>query len=125
MGMRACLASWLAFHAPFAGMLTPTRPDILNSFLTAATSVKGTGVAIKLWGDLFERCRDQGYNGTISFCVEGDGMSHMMPLFSRLLKLNTERIFSVEFLVRPLRPAPSERPLRSLIRSPIGTPIGT
>jgi hypothetical protein len=81
---------------------------ILNSFLTAATSVKGAGVAIKLWGDLVERCRDQGYNGTISFCVEGDGMSHMMPLFSRLLKLNTERIFSVEFLVRLLRPAPSE-----------------
>jgi hypothetical protein len=83
---------------------------ILNSFLTAATSVKGPGVAIKLWGGLVERCRDQGYNGTITFCVEGDGMSRMMPLFSRLLKLNTERVFSVEFLVRVLRPAPSEPP---------------
>jgi len=79
----------------------------LNSFLTAATSVKGPGVGIKLWGDLVERCRDQGYDGTINFCVEGDGMSRMMPLFSRLLKLNTERIFSVEFLVRLLRPVPS------------------
>ena len=85
----------------------PTRL-ILNSFLTAATSVKGPGVAIKLWGDLVERCRDQGYNGTISFCVEGDGMNRMMPLFSRLLKLNIEHVFSVEFLVRLLRPAPSE-----------------
>src|SRR4029077_1331119 len=36
--------------------------------------------------------------------------SRMMPLFSRLLKLNTERVFSVEFLVRVLRPAPSEPP---------------
>ena len=79
----------------------------LNSFLTAATSVKGPGVGIKLWGDLVERCRGQGYDGTINFCVEGDGMSRMMPIFSRLLKLKTERIFSVEFLVRLLRPAPS------------------
>jgi hypothetical protein len=83
---------------------------ILNSFLTAATSVKGPGVGIKMWGDLIERCRDQGYDGTINFCVEGDGMSRIMPLFSRLLKLKTERIFSVEFLVRLLRPAPSEPP---------------
>jgi len=82
----------------------------LNSFLTAATSVKGPGVAIKLWSDLVERCRDRGYEGTVNFCVEGDGMSRIMPLFSRLLKLKTERIFSVEFLVRLLRPAPSEPP---------------
>jgi hypothetical protein len=83
---------------------------ILNTFLTAATAVKGPGVGIKLWGELVERCRDEGFDGTVTFCVEGDGMSRMMPLLSRLLKLNTERIFSVEFLVRLLRPAPSEVP---------------
>jgi hypothetical protein len=83
---------------------------ILNSFLTAATEVKGPGVGIKLWGDLVKRARDEGYGGTITFCVEGDGMSRMMPLISRLLKLNTERIFSVEFLVRLLRPTTSEPP---------------
>ena len=83
---------------------------ILNSFLTADTTVKGPGVGIKLWGDLVKRCRDEGYDGTITFCVEGDGMSRMIPLLSRLLKLHTERIFSVEFLVRLLRPAPSEPP---------------
>ena len=83
---------------------------ILNSFLTADTAVKGPGVGIKLLGDLVERCRDEGYNGTITFCVEGDGMSRMMPLFSRLLKLDTQRIFSVEFLVRLLRSTPAEPP---------------
>jgi hypothetical protein len=91
------------------GVAHPTRLT-LNSFLTAATSVKGPGVGIKLWGDLVERCRGQGYEGTINFCVEGDGMNRMMPLFSRLWKLKTERIFSVGFLVRLLRPAPSEPP---------------
>ncbi len=83
---------------------------ILNSFLTADTTVKGPGVGIKLWGDLVKRCRNEGYDGTITFCVEGDGMSRMMPLLSRLLKLHTERIFAVEFLVRLLRPAPPESP---------------
>src|SRR5260370_3476325 len=34
----------------------------------------------------------------------------MMAPVSRLLKLNTERIFSAEFLVRLLRPVPSEPP---------------
>ncbi len=86
---------------------------ILNSFLTADTTVKGPGVGIKLWGDLVKRCREEGYDGTITFCVEGDGMSRMMPLLSRLLKLHTERIFAVEFLVRLLRPAPSEAPTQT------------
>ena len=81
---------------------------ILNSFLTAATSVKGAGLGLTLWADLIERCRAQGYDGTVNFCVEGDDMNRMMPSLSRLLKLNTVRIFSVEFLFRLLRPAPSE-----------------
>lgn len=82
---------------------------ILNTFLTADTRVKGPGVGIKLWADLIERCRSEGYDGTINFCVEGDGMDRMMSAVSRLLKLNTQRIFSVEFLARPLRPASSAR----------------
>jgi hypothetical protein len=90
----------------------PTRL-ILNSFLTADTTVKGPGVGMKLWGDLVQGCRNEGYDGTIAFCVEGDGMNRMMPLLSRLLKLHTERIFSVEFLVRLLRPAPSAPPARA------------
>jgi len=83
---------------------------ILNSFLTASTTVKGAGLGIRLWADLVERSRDQGYDGTINFCVEGDGMNRMMPSLSRFLKLNTTRIFSVEFLIRLLRPAPPEPP---------------
>jgi hypothetical protein len=83
---------------------------ILNSFLTASTDVKGAGLGLKLWADLIERSRDGGYDGTINFCVEGDGMNRMMPGLSRLLKLNTQCIFSVEFLVRILRPVPPEPP---------------
>jgi hypothetical protein len=81
---------------------------VLNSFLTASVAVKGAGLGLKLWAGLVERCRDKGYDGTINFCVEGDEMNRMMPGLSRLLKLNTQRIFSVEFLTRLLRPAPPE-----------------
>lgn len=83
---------------------------VLNSFLTASTAVKGAGLGLKLWANLIARCRDQGYDGTINFCVEGDDMNRMMPGLSHLLKLNTQRIFPVEFLVRFLRPAPPAPP---------------
>jgi len=85
---------------------------VLNSFLTASKAVKGAGLGLKLWADLIERCRVKGYEGTINFCVEGDAMNRIMPGLSRLLRLNTQRIFSVEFLVRLLRPAPPEAPSR-------------
>jgi hypothetical protein len=81
---------------------------VLNSFLTASVAVKGAGLGLQLWADLIERCREEGYDGTINFCVEGDEMNRMMPVLSRILKLNTQRIFSVEFLGRLLRPAPPE-----------------
>jgi hypothetical protein len=81
---------------------------ILNTFLTAAVAVKGSGLSLQLWAELIERCRHEGYDGTINFCVEGDDMNRIMPGISGLLRLNTQRIFSVEFLVRLLRPAPPE-----------------
>jgi hypothetical protein len=79
---------------------------ILNTYLTASTTVKGAGLALKLYSNLIECCRAEGYDGTIGFCVEGDDMNRLMPGLSRLLKLNTQRIFSVEFLTRLLRPTP-------------------
>jgi len=74
----------------------------LNSFLTASVAVKGTGVGLMLWKGLIERCRNAGYHGTINFCVEGDEMNRMMPILSRLFKLNTQRIFSVPYVARLL-----------------------
>lgn len=106
-------SSLLGFVAGFPrSVCWDARPVrlILNSFLTASTAVKGSGVGAKLWADLIERCRDEGYDGTINFCVEGDEMNRVMPGLSRLLKLNTQRIFSVQFLVRVLRPTVPELP---------------
>ena len=104
-------ASLLGFVAGFPrSVLWDARPArlVLNSFLTASVDVKGAGLGLQLWADLIKRCRDEGYDGTINFCVEGDEMNRMMPGLSRILRLNTQRIFSVEFLTRLLRPAPPE-----------------
>lgn len=81
---------------------------VLSCFLTASAAVKGAGIGLKLWSNLIQRCRDRGFDGVISYCVEGDDMDRILPGLSSLLKLNTERIFSVKFLVRLLRPAPPE-----------------
>lgn len=84
---------------------------ILNTFLTASKSVKGLGFGFQLWYDLIRRCREYGYEGTINFCVDGDDMHRMMPALTRLLKLNTLLVFSIEFLVRILKPtAPQPAP---------------
>jgi hypothetical protein len=79
---------------------------ILTSFLTASPVVKGVGLGLKLWADLIDRCRKAEYEGTISFCVAGDEMDRMTPGLARFLKLNTQHIFSIQFLVRLLPIAP-------------------
>jgi hypothetical protein len=103
----------LAFVTGFPrSVLWDTHPAqlVLNSFLTASPVLKGAGVGLKLWAAQIERCREAGSDGTINFCVEGDEMNRMMPFISRLTKLNTQRIFSVEFLVRLLRSTTPESP---------------
>jgi hypothetical protein len=93
--------------------LLATRPTrlVLNTFLTASKEVKGAGVSLTLWAALIERSREEGYEGTINFCVEGDDMNRAMPGISYLLRLNTQRIYSVEFLVRLLNTTPAREPL--------------
>lgn len=112
-------AGLLGFVAGFPRSVSwDSRPArlVLNSFLTASVAAKGAGLGLTLWADLIERCRDAGYDGTINFCVEGDEMNRMIPGLSRILRLNTQRIFSVEFLSKVLRPAPPET--RSQITEP-------
>jgi hypothetical protein len=81
---------------------------ILTCFLTASAAVKGSGLGLKLWADLIGRSRAEKYDGAISLCIEGDPMNGMLPGLSRLLKLNTQRIFSTGFLVHVVRPAPAQ-----------------
>jgi len=101
----------LGFVAGFPrSVLWDARPTriFVSSFLTASNAVKGLGLAFKLWADLIERSRERGYDGTINFCVEGDEMNRMMLGLASFLKLNTQCIFSMDYMVRLLRSAPPE-----------------
>jgi hypothetical protein len=77
---------------------------LLNSFLTASLEVRKSGYGLILWRSLVDRARDAGYDGTINFCVEGDEMNAMMPSLARLFQLNTQRIYTIEYLSRFVRP---------------------
>ena len=83
---------------------------ILNSFLTASLEVRRSGYGLMVWRSLIDRARAAGYEGTINFCVEGDEMNAMMPALARLFQLNTQRIYSIEYLNRFVRPAAMRAP---------------
>ncbi len=102
-------ASLLGFVAGFPRSVRwHSRPLrlVLNSFLTVSIDAKGRGLGLQIWGDLIDRSRHEGYDGTINFCVDGDEMNRMMPALARLLRLDTQCIFTVKFLTRFLRAAP-------------------
>ena len=98
----------LAFAAGFPRRMRYDGREIrllLISFVTASSQVKGAGYGLSVWRALITRARESGFDGTINFCVEGDAMNRKMPDLARLCRLNFDRIFSVEFLTRFLRPA--------------------
>ncbi len=79
---------------------------LVNSFLTASVELRGTGIGLAVWRELINRAKARGFDGTINFCVEGDDMNRMMPAIAKLFGLNTQRVYSIEYLVRRfLRPA--------------------
>ncbi|MBV8551388.1 MAG: hypothetical protein JOY54_08815 [Acidobacteriaceae bacterium] len=82
----------------------------LNTFLTAAAGTRGSGYGLALWGAFQERARAAGFEGSLNFCVEGDDMNRMAPAAARIFRLNTQSIFSIEYLVRFLRPAEDLEP---------------
>ena len=98
----------LAFVAGFPRRFRWNGRDVnlaLNTFLTAAAGTRGSGYGLAVWGAFHERAKSAGYDGSLNFCVEGDEMNRVAPAAAKLFRLNTQRVFSVEYLVRFLRPA--------------------
>lgn len=77
---------------------------LLNTFLTVSVTSKGAGYGPVIWGELMDRAKRAGFQGTLGYCVEGDDMNRMIVAISRLLKFKTERIATIPFLSRFLRP---------------------
>jgi hypothetical protein len=96
----------------------------LNTFLTAAPEVKGKGYGLALWAEFVKRAQKLGYDGTIGFCVDGEEMNTFILGCSRAFRHSTERIASIPYFARLLRPAddlPGEGDVEIFLEAAAGT----
>src|SRR5258705_3721370 len=77
---------------------------ILCTLLSVSSEYKKSGYGVVLWSELVKRAQAAGYDGMVNYCVEGEPMNGMILGCCRMLKLPTERIFSVPYLMRLLQP---------------------
>ena len=77
---------------------------ILCTLLSVSSEYKKRGYGVVLWSELVKRAQSAGYDGMVNYCVEGEPMNGMILGCCRMLKLPTERIFSVHYLMRLLQP---------------------
>jgi len=77
---------------------------IVCTLLSVSSEYKKSGYGIVLWNELVKRARAAGFDGMVNYCVEGEAMNGMILGCCRLMKLPTARIFSVNYLMRPLVP---------------------
>jgi hypothetical protein len=73
---------------------------LLVTLLTVAKEHKKSGYGVILWSELVSRARAQGFDGMVNYCVEGEAMNTMIMGCCRMLKLPTERIFSIPYHLR-------------------------
>jgi hypothetical protein len=76
---------------------------IACTLLSVSNEYKKTGYGVVLWSELVRRARAAGYDAMVNYCVEGEPMKGMILGCCRMLKLPTERIFSVHYLMRPMQ----------------------
>jgi hypothetical protein len=77
---------------------------ILCTLLSVSTEYKKKGYGVVVWSELVKRAQSAGYHGMVNYCVEGEPMNGMILGCCRMLKLPTERVFSVPYLIRFLQP---------------------
>src|SRR5579859_401632 len=83
---------------------------LICTMLSVSSEFKKKGYGIILWSELVKRAQSAGYDGMVNYCVDGEPMNGMILGCCRMLKLPTQRIFSVHYLMRLLQPKP-ETPL--------------
>lgn len=81
---------------------------IVSAFLSVSTQHKKNGYGVIIWSELVNRIRAAGFDGMINYCVDGEPMNGIILGCCRLLRLPTERIFSIPYQMRLLQPKNSE-----------------
>jgi hypothetical protein len=77
---------------------------VLCTLLSVSSEYKKSGYGVVVWSELVKRAQAAGYDGMVNYCVEGEPMNGMILGCCRMLKLPTEQIFSVHYLMRLLQP---------------------
>jgi hypothetical protein len=78
------------------------RRILISAFLTVAPEHKASGYGIVVWSELLRRAKDAGFDGVVSYCVEGGDMNRMVPMSCRLLELPVIRAASFSYLTSSL-----------------------
>ena len=76
---------------------------ILGTFLAVSNEHKKKGYGLVLWSELVKRVQSAGFDGMVNYCVQGEPMNDMILGCCHMLKLPTERIFSVRYQTRLLQ----------------------
>lgn len=85
------------------------RRLLISAFLTVAPEHKAAGYGIVVWSELMRRAEAAGFDGVVSYCVDGEAMHRMIPQSCRLLGLPVTRIKSFSYLVRTFAGPLSDR----------------
>lgn len=73
---------------------------LVSAFLSVASEHKRKGYGIVLWSELVKRAQAAGFDGLMSYCVEGEPMDGMILGSFRRLGIPAERVFSIPYLSR-------------------------
>ncbi len=75
---------------------------LLDSFITVSPAARGRNLGATIWHDLAARTRRGGWDGLITFCVEGEHMDRKLMSFAQSDSLTTVKAFTVSYLARPV-----------------------
>jgi len=82
---------------------------LISALLSVAPEKKRMGYGLILWSELVKRARAGGFDGMMSYCVEGDPMDHMILAGAHRLSVPVERSLAIPYLARPVWPKAAPR----------------
>lgn len=97
----------IAFGAGFSRTVRQENGEtcrvLLDSFITVASGHKGRGLGKAIWNGIAEAGRQNGFDGLITFCVEGDRMNDHLLRYAEEGNLPTSKSILIRYLARPVR----------------------
>jgi hypothetical protein len=85
---------------------------LLMTFFTVAPERKGQGLGVRVWAECVRQAAAAGYHGTVHYCVDGNKSNAVTVAGARAAGQEAQRVFSVPYQMRFLRPAPPPDPVR-------------